>query len=189
MPPPSVSIAPGHERRHEQRMAKVAEAFKYRQEHPDATLAEIGEHVARAFGVERCSSRTIADYFWDPQGVRARERKERYRGTCERCGRALHGGAGRGRGPARCADCGRVRTHSAETVCEALRRWERCYGFIPTSTDLNRTEAGRRGPEAIGRYEEIGLSASTVRRYFASFADAITTAFGPDARPGHRTRR
>jgi hypothetical protein len=162
-------------------MARVSEALSYRSAHPAATRAEIADHVAAASG-EPCSAKTIAGYFWDPDGALARARKDRYRDRCQVCGAELHGGDGIGRGPSHCVTCARITARDA--VASRLLAWaERC-GRIPTSTELNRRQAGRRGEEALAWYEEAATSTSTVVYHYGTYRAGIEAVFGDGARPG-----
>jgi hypothetical protein len=61
-----------------------------------------GKEIARRLGR---SHATIRSYFFDPDASKARAVKERYRGTCERCGSATSGGDGPGRARRRCVRC------------------------------------------------------------------------------------
>jgi hypothetical protein len=164
-------------------MARVAEAMAYRRDHPEATRAEIADHVAAVSG-EPCSAKTVAGYFWDPDGGRARARKERYRDHCEVCGAELHGGDGHGRGSTHCTGCARDKARDA--VADRLWVWAERYRRVPTSTDLNRTAARRRGTEALERYEGAALSASLVTHHYGTYGAGVEAVFGAGTRPGQR---
>mgnify|MGYP001312409572 CR=1 FL=1 len=57
---------------------------------------------------------TVDSWLNDPGGERLRARKERYRGRCERCGRATDGSNGRSAAPRLCAACFRAQPHSLD---------------------------------------------------------------------------
>jgi hypothetical protein len=78
-----------------------------------------------------------------------------YRGRCENCGAITSGGDGRGRARERCRRCGARgrQRHSRESIVAAIREWERRFGARPTSYDLSRHWAERRGGAAPERWE------------------------------------
>jgi len=117
---------------------------------------------------------TIRGYLHDPDGVKARARKERYRGACEVCGAPTSGGDGPGRAHARCRRCSAAprRRWDRGAVLAAMASWEARYGAAPTSYDWNATLARGRG--AAGRRLRNGdwPTASTVTALFGGWGNA-----------------
>ncbi len=125
------------------------------------------------------SPKTVAAYFYDPDGSKARQVKGRYRGSCERCGRATSSGEGKGRARKLCRRCaGRLaRVWDAQAIVRAMRRWKRRYGSLPSSYDWTKAHARRRGKEAIERLERGRWPPpSVVTRAFGSWAAAREAA-------------
>ena len=156
----------------------MAEVLRLRREHPELTLAEIAARVEETFGAQ-CAVKTPKDYLWDPTGEKGRGRKAGYRGRCERCGAVTSGGDGPGRARERCRRCGAQgrQRHSRASIVAALREWERRFGARPTSYDLSRHWAKRRGGAALERWEAFALPAQAVTREFGTFRAALTAAF------------
>lgn len=74
--------------------------------------------IGRVLGV----SRTYADDLVnDPDGAKARARKDSYRGTCEGCGAPTDGSNGRARAPKRCLQCAAEPTPLAERFWAVAR--------------------------------------------------------------------
>jgi hypothetical protein len=130
------------------------------------------EELARRLGRQPS---TIRGYLNDPDGEKARRRKERYRGHCEICGSETSGGDGPGRALPVCRRCRAAagRRWDRERVLAAMARWERRYGRPPTSYDWNATTARRRGQGAARRWREGHWpAASTVSEVFGGWRTA-----------------
>jgi hypothetical protein len=79
---------------------------------------------------------TLRKWIYDPEGIKARERKARYRGTCERCGTRTDGSCGPGKAPTVCGACFTAEQHATrqwtrEAVVEAIRDWAQRHGQQP----------------------------------------------------------
>lgn len=61
-----------------------------------------GLAIAREFG---CGSAFVYDVLNDPEGAKAKARRDTYRGVCERCGAPTDGSNGRDKAPPVCASC------------------------------------------------------------------------------------
>lgn len=79
----------------------------------------------------------------DPDGAKAKARKDRYRGTCENCGARTDGSNGRRGAPKLCAACTKQRQHderywTQERIIQAIRDWTAAHdGEPPAATDWN----------------------------------------------------
>jgi hypothetical protein len=69
-----------------------------------------------------------------------------------------------------------MRRHTAESIKAMLRHWYRVHGFWPNSRDLNRHWAKRRGGEALRRFEQFQLSASTVVYHIGTVTAGVEAA-------------
>ena len=172
--------------RGELRKLKAAHARDLREQDPDLALRTIAELIVLRFG-GACSPRTVSDYLWDPDGSRAKARKEGYRGQRQRCGAPTSGGDGPRAARELCQRCkhtrqgSRARRHSRESINATLRAWYRQEGFWPTSSDLKRDRAARRGEDALRRYETYGLPGVAVIEHFGSFAAGLAAAQADEA--------
>jgi hypothetical protein len=128
------------------------------------------------------SRSAVYEWLQDPDNTQGRRRKAAYREArrCPECGERPAGGYDGPDGPeTRCRVCSNSARAkwTPDTVCAALREFFDRYGRIPTSTDLNHALATRRGPDAVARFNAIGLSASTVRHVYGSFRAGTADAF------------
>ncbi len=130
-----------HRCRERQRAVKLARHYR---DSERLALAEIAVLLGR-------SRATIREYLYDPDGSKAQLVKDRYRGTCSRCG-AKTSGAGPGQPKSICARCnGRASAKWDRPRIEAaLRAWHECHGRPATSTDLSLTYARLRAPHDDG---------------------------------------
>jgi len=165
---PSADLAvPARPRR--ERAQSVAEASRLR--HEGLLLREIGARL----GV---STKTVHAWLSDPDGSKARERKQRYRAICVACGRPCYR-----QGPYaawRCEPCERTHRHehrkwTKRKVKAALGRWADDLGRPPTADET--ALPGTRVP-----YRAI-------RREFGSFNQALKAAGLPARDPGHRAAK
>jgi hypothetical protein len=91
---------------------------------------------------------------WDPTGDKARAVKARYVGVCRGCGAYTQPRNGKGDAYAYCKRCrpGAIQPKwTRELVLAAMRAWRERYGRLPSSYDWSRTQARRRGDEAVDR--------------------------------------
>lgn len=125
---------------------------------------------------------TIRLWLYDPDGARARARRESYRGTCRRCGAATHGSAGPDAAPEFCGHCSPVVVHtkwSRESIADAIREFARRYKRPPAATDFNPAQARAFGHDGrADRFEEDGCypSSNIVRRHFGTWNAAVEAA-------------
>ncbi len=157
-------VAPARPRR--ERAQSVAEASRLRQQ--GLLLREMGEQL----GV---SPKTVHAWLSDPEGSKARERKQRYRAVCVNCGGPCYR-----QGPYgawRCETCERAHRHehrkwTKRTVKAALVRWADDLGRPPTAQET--ALPGTRVP-----YRAI-------QREFGSLNNALKAAELPAREPGQR---
>jgi DNA-directed RNA polymerase specialized sigma24 family protein len=109
----------------------------------------VGE-IAAAMGV---SKSTIYAYFADPTGEQRLERRRRYAGTCEECGRPTDGSGGPGKAAKRCAEC---RKWTREKIVEAMKLWAAEHGRPPRQDDWIPAPADRRYPSGHGAARKHG---------------------------------
>jgi hypothetical protein len=121
---------------------------------------------------------------WDPTGEKAQAVKARYQGVCRGCGAYTQPRNGKGDAYAYCKAChpGAIeRRWTRERVIGAMRAWRDRYGRLPSSYDWSRTQARRRGGEALRRLGEGDWpSASVVTRVYEGWGAARTAAMHPD---------
>lgn len=163
--------------RSRRRRERVAAAREWVTTEHARDRADVIREIAAHFDVK---PKTVYGWLADPDGSRARERKLTYRGVCPNCGAATSppppGEAGKP-----CRSCAHPSRWTEKQIIAALRDAQRELGRVPTSTDFNRTHTARRGPEALARYERIGLDQAVVGRVFGSWPAAIAAAFNQPA--------
>lgn len=127
--------------------------------------------IAVRIGISRSR---VCELLTDPDGTKARIRRDRYRGTCEDCGGPTDGSNGRARAPSVCAKCeaqrrrdGRMWTR--DTIVAAIQAWASEHGRPPRASDWMRAAPGR--PVSATVYSHGAYVAP-----FASWADAIEAA-------------
>jgi hypothetical protein len=102
--------------------------------------------------------------------------------VCRGCGAPTAPRNGKGDAYAYCKRChpGAIAPQwTRERVREAMRAWRARYGAAPSSYDWSRTQARRRGSEALKRLHAGEWPApSTVIDLYASWAAAVADAFG-----------
>jgi len=150
-----------------ERAQSVAEATRLRQE--GLLLREIGDRL----GV---SPKTVHAWLSDPEGSKARERKQGYRAICVACGGPCYR-QGRYGAARRCETCERTHRHeqrqwTKRKVKAALGRWADDLGRPPTAEET--ALPGTRVP-----YRAI-------QRELGSFNSALKAAGLPVREPGHR---
>lgn len=142
--------------------------------------------------------------FSDPDGEKAKARKESYRQPCPNCGQLMTGCNGRN-SPDLCKRCWtaqqkETRRWTQETIIESFREFHRIIGRSPATTDrtgLNPSVAcalsDTRLAEIIEAQEKTTLpSHSIVMREFGSWDAALEAAelpFLPTGGAGHRERK
>jgi hypothetical protein len=157
--------------------------------------AELG--IPRSWAAELCN---------DPDGSRARARKDRLGLPCPRCGTRMTGSEGRGtrRAPKLCQACSREtpanKIWTRETVVAAFQHFERVVGRPPTTVDranIPPSVAAHLSAERIAEGQRaarlVPLPApGTVAALFGSWAAALAAAgFEPNGcgEPSHRRPR
>ena len=144
--------------------------------------------------------------YTDPDGAKARTRKNSYRQPCPRCGGPMTGSDGRSGAPGLCADCSRRAQHddrfwTAERIVETFRLFHDRYGRSPSVLDTGQGQSPsqRRNKSAVRladadrvRSEFMLPHAAVVAREFGSWKDALAAAglpANPTGAHAHRDRR
>lgn len=108
--------------------------------------------IARKLGISYGYAREIRG---DPDGVRAKERKESYRGKCIDCGRATDGSNGRAGAPERCRECAsdyywaKNKVWTRESCIAAMQLFYEQHGRTPTAHEHGTGEAGKSGSSSV----------------------------------------
>lgn len=167
------------------RTDRVAEARRLREQ--GLLLWEIGSRMG-------CISlKTVWDLLNDPDLVKHRERRRKYRrkygGKCERCGAPTDGSRGPAKASRHCRECAPIAatTWTREAVVAAIQRFAERYGRQPSATDFNPALARALGNPARGeRFYEDGdyPNTSTVIQAFGSWSAAIAAAGFEPLKPG-----
>ena len=107
-------------------------------------MAQIAQRLGRA-------PATVRAYLYDPDGLKARRVKERYRGECSRCG-AQTSGSGPARARTVCARCnGRSSAKwDRPRIERALRAWFELHGREASGAELSLSHARARAPRDGG---------------------------------------
>ena len=160
----------------------------------DMSMREIAERL----GIRRSFA---SELLHDPDGSRARARKDKQRKPCPDCGKLMSGGGGKAKDPAYCADCihKHARTWTRERVIQAFQDFHRRYGRSPTTTDrmisckaVRRKLSDVRLAEA-GTVDISGLPVpGTVHDLFGGWREAVEAAGlppSPIGSPSHRDTR
>jgi hypothetical protein len=153
-------------------------------------LRKEGAHYNEIASVLGCSSSTVGDLLWDPDGSKARARKDSYRGACIDCGAPTNGADGPGKASPRCNPCAtKHRTFwTRERVVTAIQEWAERYGAPPTSVDWNPWMLySDDGGLTMARYRVNAPPHTTVvMRVFGSWNNAIKAAGFEPRRVGSR---
>jgi hypothetical protein len=175
--------APDVVTRRPSRRARAREITRLR-EREHLSFIEIAERLG-------LTPSTVRDYYRDPRGERNRRNRDRYRGSCELCGRATTGGRGY-RAPRQCARCARARSRvwSADLILAAIRDWRALTGAAPTVPDWSPAHADEDHPGAARFRAEPGRwpSVAAVQAHFGSFSAALAAAGVEPAPRGARKR-
>jgi hypothetical protein len=150
-------------------------------------LADAGvpsPEIARRLGI---SHSYVRDILTDPAGVKTKQRKASYAGSCVECGAPTDGANGRAAAPLRCTDCAHEQQHrdrhwTRQRVIEAFTEFAERNGRSPSATDFSPALiAGRFSPEreaeavrayATGRYP----SPTIVARELGSWREGLAAA-------------
>ncbi len=130
---------------------------------------------------------TTARRYFDPEydkkmSANERERKKRYRGTCEVCGRSTSHSGKNGLPSQRCRSCAAKerKIWTQERVIAAIQKWAEEHGRPPSSVDWNNSLAKvPRGPE----YPSATAVCGKDHGVFPKWADAIEAAGFPRPKP------
>lgn len=138
----------------------------------------------------------------DPDGAKARARKDGYAGKCVDCGAPTCGSGGPDEAPERCQDCANVQKHAerfwtGEQILLSFQRFHAETGRTPAASDATGFYPSQRDHFSDDRLAEIDSApplphAWTVRREFGSWRGAIRAAGLTPANtgaPGHRSSR
>lgn len=181
-----------------ERLALAAEAARLRNDE-HLTWREIAERL----GISRSYAETLRS---DPDGAKARARKDRYRGTCVDCGGPTTGSEGPSKTPDRCHSCAALMSHAerywtADRILNSFRRFANVNGRAPTATDRMITNPSIRAkvsPERLADAERAMANCPdlphpySVQREFGTWATAVKAAGltpGPSGGAGHRAPR
>lgn len=139
--------------------------------------------IADRFGISRTYAQSL---YVDPDGAKARERKDSYRGTCDKCGNQTTGAYGRRSAPTLCASCVRAEQHASrrwtrEAVIDAIQRFAAANGRPPRANEWITADPVNGYPPRSAVYGN--------RIYqFKKWSDAIVAAGFPRPLP-YRGRR
>lgn len=138
--------------------------------------------VAEQLGISRSYAATLDT---DPDGTKARARKDSYRGTCARCGGATTGSEGPSARPTHCRTCSHAlqqenKKWTRDAVIAAIQRFAAEHGRPPRVTDWVRARDGY--PSRNSCFS----SSASPNAPFASWADVIEAAGFPRPRVGKR---
>ena len=97
--------------------------------------------IAVRLGVSRSY---VAALYNDPDGAKARARKDSYRGTCESCGAPTDGSNGRGAAPTRCDPCYRIAVAAQHGTRSKYNLGCRCAACTAVATVAHREYMARR---------------------------------------------
>lgn len=155
--------------------------------------------IADELNISRTYAQQLLD---DPDGAKARARKDSYRGVCEACGARTDGSNGPANAPKLCDTCARRKQHeerywTPERIIEAFREFEQAAGrppgaadaAIPVAPSARRRLSAERIAEGL-RYGRLLPSNVIVAREFGGWRQALAAAgmpAGPAGSPGHRT--
>lgn len=145
--------------------------------------------IAAHFGISMTALHT---WLVDPNGSRARARKNSYRGACVDCGAPTDGSNGKDNPSERC------RTHAAAHgrklgkayVIASIQEWAELFGDPPSASDWNRSLAiAQNAAWRVTRYEDTGRpwpSAACVQYLYGTWNNAIKAAGYQPLTPGQR---
>lgn len=126
--------------------------------------------------------------YTDPDGSKARARKDRYAGTCVDCGAPTCGSDGPDVPPERCWRCRKILERDSkfwtrEVVIDAIRRFADDNGRPPLADEWITRDTDRGYPPRSAVYRSTSRSTAP----FASWAEAIEAAGFPRFNTGRRS--
>lgn len=134
----------------------------------------------------------VSELLTDPDGEKAKARKERYRRPCPRCGTLMCGSDGlHGKSsPSLCHMCAREeakkrRIWTREAIIEAIQEFAQEHGRPPLAMEWS-SSRDNRYPAYSSVYRHRGKKG--MYQPFASWADAIEAAGFPRPRRGQKVR-
>jgi hypothetical protein len=136
--------------------------------------------IAERLGISRSYA---SELYRDPEGLKARARKDGYRKPCPDCGNLMDGSSGPNHPPGHCADC--APKHHAiwtrETVIAAFQDFHRRFGRTPVSADTQGAPSSvtsKLSPERVADiHVDHGLpTPATVKALFGSWPAAQQAA-------------
>lgn len=171
-----MSSGPQHRATERARAARLARHYRDEQ---GLAVSDIAALLER-------SPATISAYLYDPDGLKTKRVKRRYRGTCGQCG-ASTWGAGPGTAAALCARCNGAATRKWQPahIEAALRAWREMFGQPASSADLSLAHARKASAKDGGvrlRRLQAGWSggawpaASVVQYHYGTVANANRVA-------------
>lgn len=143
----------------------------------------------------------------DPDGSRARARKDSYQGVCIDCGGPTTGGEGVSQQPRRCDACQRAYQRSDEgraavtywtrdRIVEAIRWWVNEYGEPPAIPDWSPSRASAlfdlartRRAERLIAEKRVPWSTTVICHFGSWNAGIVAAGFEPRANVGTRENR
>lgn len=147
--------------------------------------------IAERLGLSRSYTAALDN---DPEGTKARARKDSYGAPCPRCGKQMSGSNGLSRAPMLCKDCtpAAAKTWTRERIIESFQEFYRSFGRAPTSTDVIGRAASQRSRFSDSRIHEIDEQRGfhlpvpwAVAREFGSWPSAVRAAgFTPSSTGG-----
>lgn len=145
----------------------------------------IYNEIAAELGISRSYASMLLT---DPDGAKARARKDSYAGRCLDCGNSTSGSDGREQAASYCDPCWRKRVHAnrrwtRETVIDAIQRFAAVHGRPPVADEWIRADPEHGYPPRSSVYMADGHHYG---RPFESWAAAIEAAGFP--RPTNRRR-
>lgn len=148
------------------------------------------KEIAKKLGI---SVGYVNDVFYDPDGTKLLERRERYRRPCPKCGALMSGQAGFGpKSPKLCHACAvekqkAKKKWTRERIIEAIQLFERRNGRPPLATEWFQPTSvrGEDYPPGSSIYRSK-LRGKMTNQPFASWAEAIEAAGFPRPHVGRK---
>jgi len=117
----------------------------------------------------------VSELLNDPDGEKARARKDTYRGECVKCGAPTSGCHGPDSAPDTCWRCHeQAQIWTPERIIGAIQEWASIYEAPPRATDWLKSVEGSQGRGIVNarRYPSV----ATVMARFGSWAEGIEAA-------------
>lgn len=153
-----------------------------------------GKQIAARMGI---SHTYVYELLNDPDGIKAKARKDSYRKPCPQCGTLMAGQNGPNKAPKLCRSCAakeqrKTKRWTREAVIEAIQAFAREHGRPPLATEwlAPMPYRGTQYPPASAVYSYASKrgGGKRVNHPFESWADAIEAAGFPRPKPGHKVR-